>query len=369
MTADFADIVKAFRVEGILDSVTPCGSGHVNDTYIVACRQNGQHRRYTLQRINHSIFTHPQQLMDNVLRVTQHIRHKLQQEQAADIERRVLTVIPTHSGGSCCQDCHGCYWRMYQYIDEAQSRDYLSSPDMAFEAARMFGRFQRLLDLPEPKLAETIPDFHNTPKRLADFIRALESDSHNRAAEAKEEIRFVLDHAGMCDHLLRQVRQGLIPERITHNDTKISNVLFDSRTGQGICVIDLDTVMPGLSLYDFGDMVRTAACPAAEDEENLSKIRLERTFFAALVRGYISQTADFLTPAEKQHLVFAGKLITFEQMIRFLGDYLNGDSYYKISRPGHNLIRARTQMKLVQSIQEQEEALHACVNSLLETVQ
>lgn len=368
MNINFTEIVNAFQADGFFDSAIPYGSGHVNDTYLVKCRQNRKNKRYILQRINHSIFSDPPQLMDNILRVTEHIRTKLQQEGAKDIERCVLTVIPTRNCGFCYQDNNGHYWRMYHHIENVQSLDYLNCPDTAYEAARMFGRFQRLLaDLPTAKLTETIPDFHNTPKRLSDFICAVEQDSYNRAAQAKEEIQFIFENASVCDSLLQLAAKGLVPKRITHNDTKINNVLFDMHTGKGICVIDLDTVMPGLSLYDFGDMVRTATCPAAEDEQDLTKIHMDIPLFAAVVRGYIEEAACFLTDAEKQHLVIAGKLITFEQMIRFLTDYLNGDIYYKIHQPNHNLIRAKTQMTLFQSIHKQEETMNNLIKALWET--
>lgn len=355
MRHNLADIVKAFEIDGRLENTVPYGTGHINDTFLIECRKDDQTNRFVLQRINRSIFTEPQKLMDNILRVTSHIRTKLQNEGVTDIDRRVLTVIPTHDGCGCHQDEEDCYWRMYRQIERVRSWDYLNSPNQAYEAASMFGQFQRsLTDLPNPKLNETIPDFHNTPKRLRDFLGTLDKDPRNRANQAKDEIHFVIKHSQICDGLLELVQKSLIPERTTHNDTKINNILFDIGTGKGICVIDLDTVMPGLSLYDFGDMVRTATCQAAEDEKDLSKIWLDMALFEQIARGYAQETAIFLTDAEKQNLVFAGKLITFEQMIRFLGDYINGDVYYKIHRPEHNLDRARTQMKLVQLIESQE---------------
>lgn len=369
MNESFTEILEAFQIDGIGSNVIPYGTGHVNDTFLIECCQNGQKKRYILQRINHSIFTDPARLMSNILRVTDHIRTKLQKEGVTDIDRRVLTVIPTRDGDGCYQDNDGCYWRAYHHVENVQSWDYLHSPDQAYKAARMFGWFQRsLADLPEPRLYETIPDFHNTPKRLKDFIDILDRDSHNRACQARQEIQFVLRHAPICDSLLTLSKEGKIPERITHNDTKINNVLFDMTSKEGICVIDLDTVMPGLSLYDFGDMVRTATCRAAEDEQDLSKIQLEMTFFEQIAQGYAQETADFLTNAEKELLAFAGKLITFEQMIRFLGDYLNGDVYYKTHRPQHNLDRARTQMKLVQSIQIHEQHMNELTENIWKTL-
>jgi hypothetical protein len=368
MTDHLKDIVQQFQTDGVFWDAAPYGTGHVNDTHLVTCYQPSRRSTYTLQRINHAIFSDPVSLMDNIIRVTTHIQTKLAQEDFSDIQRRVLSVIPTDDGHGCYRDPKGNYWRMYRFIDGVQSYDYLNSSDHAYEAARTFGRFQRYLsDLPASMLNETIPDFHNTPKRLKVFLEILDRDPHNRAVQAKQEIRFILEHAPMCEGLLDLAGEGLIPERITHNDTKINNVLFDQDTHEGLCVIDLDTVMSGLWPYDFGDMVRTATCRASEDERDLSKVSIDVTYFEQIARGFALELSGILTDAEKQNLVFAGKLITFEQMIRFLGDYLDGDRYYKIHRPGHNLDRARTQMKLIQSIQAQEEKLHELTERIWKT--
>jgi Ser/Thr protein kinase RdoA (MazF antagonist) len=365
MTDYLKNIVQEFQTGGVFWNTSPYGTGHVNDTHLVICYQDGHRLTYTLQRINHSIFSDPVSLMDNIIRVTAHIQTKLTQEGFSDTRRCVLSVIPTLNGHGCHRDNEGNYWRMYGFIEGVRSYDYLNSPEHAYQAARTFGRFQRYLtDLPGPKLYETIPDFHNTPKRLRDFMDILDKDPCNRAAHVKEEIQFVFDNADIADQLLKLVQKGFIPERITHNDTKINNVLFDTATDKGICVIDLDTVMPGLSLYDFGDMVRTATCQAAEDEKDLSKIELDIRFFEQIARGYAQETIDFLTDTEKENLVFAGKLITFEQMVRFLGDYLNGDVYYKIHYPEHNLDRARTQTKLIRSILNQEDHMNEIENRI-----
>lgn len=369
MTDHLKKIVQEFQTDGVFWNASPYGTGHVNDTHLVICYQNGHQLTYTLQRINHSIFSDPVRLMDNIIRITAHIQTTLTQEGFSDTRRCVLSVIPTFDGHGCHQDNEGNYWRMYRFIDGVRSYDYLNSPEHAYQAARTFGRFQGYLtDLPGPKLYETIPDFHNTPNRLRDFMEILDSDPHNRASQAKEEIQFILAHTDIADHLFKLVQKGLIPERITHNDTKINNVLFDTVTDKGICVIDLDTVMPGLSLYDFGDMVRTATCQAAEDEKDLTRIQMDIRFFEQIALGYAEETVDFLTDTEKENLVFAGKLITFEQMVRFLGDYLNGDMYYKTHRPEHNLDRARTQMALVQSILTQEDQMNKIENGIWKTL-
>jgi len=272
----------------------------------------------------------------------------------------------TKYGGAYYQVTAGNVWRMYNFIENAVTYDSLQSAALAREAARMFGWFQNMLtDLPGPPLHETIVGFHNTPRRFERFQEVVKADVANRAKSAETEIDFVFENAAICHVLYNLVQRGEIPVRIAHNDAKINNVMFDTSTSQGVCVIDLDTVMPGLSVYDFGDLVRTATCPAAEDERDLSKVAVDITLFEALARGFVEGAGSFLTPVERRHLVFGGLLITFEQMIRFLTDYLAGDVYYKVHRAGHNLDRTRTQMKLTQSIIEQEEDLNRLVERAL----
>jgi Ser/Thr protein kinase RdoA (MazF antagonist) len=254
---------------------------------------------------------------------------------------------------------------MYNFIEDAVTYDTVESAESAYEVARMFGWFQKMLiDLPAPALNETIPDFHNTPARLKTLQRVLKEDVCNRAKNAKREIDFLSANADFCDVLLNLADKGEIPMRITHNDAKLNNVMLDKTTMKGVCVIDLDTVMPGLSIYDFGDMVRTTTASADEDERDLSKVSMNLPVFEVLVRGFAEQTKCFLTSSEKKHLAFAAKLITFEQFIRFLADYLAGDVYYKVRREGHNLDRARTQMKLVESIIGQEDAMNKVVERI-----
>ncbi len=364
MTYDLKVIAGNFKLDGRLVEAKPFGSGHINDTYGLVVESESRTRRYVLQRVNHHVFHDPPAMMDNIRRVTTHIQQKL--DACGDaLAARQLTVIDTEDGTGCFRDEQGNYWRVYNRIENAVTYDLLESPELAYEAARMFGWFQRMLiDLPGGRLHETIVDFHTTPKRLETFKKVLADDPCGRAAEVRTEIDFVLENADICGVLLGLVDKGEIPVRITHNDTKINNVMLDERTHRGVCVIDLDTVMPGLSLYDFGDMVRTGTNPAQEDERDLSKVEMDATLFEALVRGFAAETCGFLTPAEKKHLVFSGKLITFEQMIRFLSDHLAGDVYYKIHRPNHNLNRARTQMKLVQSIIERETEMNELVDSV-----
>lgn len=360
MERDFTSIARHFHIPGGRVDVAAIATGHIHDTYILTTR-HGRTARYVLQRINQTVFTNPPRMMDNIIRVTEHI-HSRTQETDPEIASRQLRVIGTDDSAGCYRDAAGEFWRLYNFIDNASTYDVLDSADVACEAARMFGWFQSvLIDLPGPPLHETIDAFHDTPRRLERFRETLEADVLNRAKDARREIDFVLTNAAMCDVLSTLVARGEVPVRIAHNDAKINNVMLDNDTHRGVCVIDLDTVMPGLSVYDFGDLVRTAACSAAEDERDLSKVSVDLSLFDALARGFAREVDGFLTPAERQHLAFAGKLITFEQLIRFLTDYLAGDIYYKVHRQGHNLDRSRTQMKLVQSIIEQEGPLNGLV--------
>jgi len=367
MQHDLHHIASQFRLSGKPVEFNALTAGHINDTFILTAEQKGRATRYILQRINHAVFQEPVRTMGNILRVTEHIRKKMLQTDP-ELAARQLTVFTTRDGLGCHQDADGNTWRVYNFVEDAVTHDTLASTEPAYEAARMFGWFQRMLiDLPGPPLHETIRGFHDTPRRLQVFHEVLKADTCNRAKDAETEIDFLLGHAEICDVLTGLVKTGEIPVRIAHNDAKINNVMLDKRTGRGVCVIDLDTVMPGLSIYDFGDLVRTAACRAAEDERDLSKVAVSFSMFCALARGFAREMGPSLTPAERQHLAFAGKLITFEQFIRFLTDYLAGDVYYKVHREGHNLDRCRTQMVLVQSILEQEKAMNALVEKVFQS--
>jgi hypothetical protein len=353
------EVARQFEIDGEFAGAAPYGAGHINDSYCVVFRQAGVPVRFLLQRINTRIFTNPVALMQNIQRVTSHLAAQAKGE--PDCDRRVLTLIPARDGRVWHVDADGGYWRVYRFIENARSYDAVESTEQAFQSARAFGRFQqRLVGLALPRLNDTIPDFHNTPKRFAALEQAIASDVAGRALLAKPEIEFVLAHRSIAGVLLN----ANLPERVTHNDTKFNNALLDDATGEGICVIDLDTVMPGLALYDFGDMVRTATSPAEEDERNLSRVTLQFPMFEALVRGYLSSAGGFLTKQEKEHLVSAGKVIAFEQGIRFLTDYLAGDVYYKVHREGHNLDRCRTQFKLIESIEQQEDRMNRLVRDI-----
>ncbi len=358
MTPDFPKLVDHFRFEGKFVDAMPYGFGHINDTYAARFRLgNGDMRRYIIQRINHNVFKRPDFVMHNIERVTRHMRDRIISVNG-DPMRETITLVSTIDDKTYCKSPSGEYWRAHHFIEGARAYQKADNPELYYHAARAFGRFLNLVnDLPSNQLHETIPDFHHTPKRFLAFTAALEEDPRNRAHAVKSEIDFTLTRAGETTVLTDLVASGEMPERITHNDTKFDNVMIDNVTGEGICVIDLDTVMGGLAVFDFGDSVRTGASTGAEDEPDTSKISFDLGIFDRLAHGFLEETHEFLTPTEVDHLAFGAKLITFEQGIRFLTDYLNGDVYYKTHRPEHNLDRCRTQFKLVSEMEASEDQM------------
>jgi Ser/Thr protein kinase RdoA (MazF antagonist) len=356
-------VTEGFQIWGDFISAVPYGSGHINDTYKVTMRVAGTTVHYLMQRINHEIFT-PEPVMENITRVTAHLRDKLLPA-GGEISRQTLTVIPARDGKPYVRDEDGNWWRMYLFIEGAQTYDVITDARQAFEAARAFARFQGLLaDLPSPRLHEIIPGFHNTVRRLEALDAAAEADVCGRRAAVAAEMAFVDARRQECARLVERHERGEIPERITHNDTKINNVMLDDETGVGVCVIDLDTVMPGLALYDFGDMVRTATAATQEDERDLSKVSCRINMFEALAEGYLKD-ATFLLPSEIEELVFSGRLITLTIGIRFLTDYLAGDTYFRTSRLDQNLDRCRVQFAMVRSMEEQADAMESIVRNVL----
>ena len=349
--ADLRPISNLFEMRADFVHAHAYGSGHINDTYCAWYDQAGVRVRFIHQRINDHVFRAPVQLMENVERVTRHALAVLTAAGNPESRRRTLTCIPATDGKPYAVGPDGSVWRTYPFIERARAFDELESNRQAYEVARAFGAFQNLAaDLPGARLHETIPHFHDTPRRLAALHAAMADDPHHRAAECAEEIDFALVHTADCSVVADLIAKGDIPERVTHNDTKLNNVLLDDLTAEGICVIDLDTTMPGSALYDFGDMVRTAAPTTREDDVDLAQLDVRLDRFEALVRGYLS-SATFLTPAEKAHLPFAGKLLTLECGIRFLTDHLQGDHYFKIKRPSHNLDRCRNQFAFVRALE------------------
>jgi hypothetical protein len=367
--AQLQEISKQFQIYGEILHAETCKIGHINETYSATYDQGGTRVRYIHQKINRSVFKNPAALMQNVMRVTSHLRQKLQSLQVRDLTRRCLTIVPTRDGQSFYTDSAGECWRTFVFIEGVQTFESVQSPPQAFEAGKAFGSFQHLLvDLPGGRLSDTIPHFHHTRKRFQALQQAVAKDHSNRALAAKAEIDFALRHEPIVDVLLNALAGKKIPERITHNDTKFNNVMLDTVTGEAMCVVDLDTVMPGCVLYDFGDMVRTTTSPTLEDELDLAKVRLQMVMFKKLAEGFLSAAGGFLTKAERAHIAFAGKLITFTIGLRFLTDHLAGDTYFRIHRPDHNLDRCRTQFKLVESIEQQEEAMQSFVDKMARRV-
>ncbi len=362
MNYDFPSILRRFQIEGAPGEVEPFGSGHIHETFKVSFSSPGGRAHYILQRINKNIFPEPEPLQENIQRVTTHLARKLRERGVSDYENRVLRLYPTKEGKTYYVDETGHFWRVYNMIQGGRTYDRLETLDQAFQAAKAFGLFQAdLQDLPGPPLHEILPRFHDGPWRFQQFQEALRSDPENRAAKAGPEIAFLEEHAPIFQVLPRLQAEGKLPLRITHNDTKINNVVLSDTTGEALAVIDLDTVMPGLSLFDFGDIVRTTVSDTDEDEMDLEKVRVDLNRFSAVLRGFLEGAGSFLNETERAHLVFSGKLITLIIGTRFLTDYLAGDVYFHVHRPDHNLHRARTQFKLVQSIQENEEAMNRLV--------
>lgn len=357
-------ITNAFALPGRVDRTQRFGNGLINDTYLVSTHDEsgGNTEKFIFQRINHHVFKDPASLMGNVERVCGHMRRKLGvpgNGNHGNAAQRALTLVPTRTDAflhrttaDTAGDAGDSFWRCFHFIDGCTSHDVIDSPELAYQAALQFGKFQCLMaDLNGDRLNETIPDFHHTPKRLAALKAAVQADPLGRAVGCRKEIRFALDQEPMANHLLKLNACGLIPERVTHNDTKISNVLICNKSRRGVCVVDLDTVMPGLSLYDFGDLVRTTVSPVSEESTELDSIEVRMPVFEALAAGFLEAMADVLTPAEHENLAFSGMLLTYEVAIRFLTDHLLGDPYFGAKYPDHNLHRAQNQIQLVRILQ------------------
>ena len=358
-------ISRQFHIYGDLHHVEPCKIGHINETYIATYVQGGTRIRYVHQKLNTHVFKQPEAVMDNILRVTRHQRAKLEAMGIPDISRRVLTVVPAHDGTPLYRTPSGEPWRTFVFVEGTRTFESVESPAQAYQAGLAFGRFQaQLADIPKPRLAETIPHFHDTRRRFDALLAAIKSDSHNRAATASPDIAFALDRQKWVDVILKGMAKGTLPERVTHNDSKFNNVMLDSTTHEAVCVVDLDTVMPGCALYDFGDMVRTTTSPTMEDELDLAKVHVRMPLFRRLCQGYLDGTAGMLGKHERSLIAFSGKLMTFTIGLRFLTDYLGGDTYFRVHRPQHNLDRARTQFRLVESIEKNEEAMQKFADSL-----
>jgi Ser/Thr protein kinase RdoA (MazF antagonist) len=364
---DLPRVGAAFSLPGEFRVAERWGSGHINDTFRATWESGATVRRYIHQRINDHVFPDPVAVMRNVAAVTRHVRARLTAQGVDDLDRRVLTLVPTRDGHDFHRDDEGHLWRTYLFVERSRSVDVMEHAAQAFAAGRAFGEFQVLLsDFAGPRLLETIRGFHDTPRRFSNFVRALEADLHGRAAACRVEATALLAAEAQTRVLQSLLEQGLMPERIVHNDTKLNNLLLDERTGEPLCVIDLDTVMPGLSLHDFGDLVRTGAARAAEDEPDLSKVGVDVALYEGIVRGYLSTAGPFLTAAEKQNLAAGAETIVLENALRFLTDHLEGDMYFRVHRPGHNLDRCRTQLAFFHALEARGDLLRRRIEVLAE---
>lgn len=351
-------VAARFDLPGRVQAAEPLARGYIHDSYVLTVGTRAALRRFLLQRINTDVFPRPAEVMGNIRRVTEHMRRRLEAESCRDAGRRVLTLVPTRGGKAFCRDEAGSYWRIYHFVEGTTVLGTVRVAEHAYQAGLAVGTFQRLLaDLPRPRLHETIPYFHHTPRRYEALERAIAADDHARVEAAAAEIAFARQRRDTAGLLVAAQERGEIPERVVHGDPKINNILFDAKTREAVCVVDLDTVMPGRLPCDFGDMVRSMTCTAPEDTTDLARVEMQPVLFEALTGGYLTAASELLTPAERDLLATAGKVITLEQGVRFLTDYLTGDRYYKTDRPGHNLDRCRTQFRLLASIERHEARL------------
>jgi len=360
-----SEALSAFEIDGIAMRSVRYGSGHINDTYLVETRKSdGTNGRVLLQRMNTNIFKEPDQLMGNILGVTSFLRERII-ENGGNPERETLNIIPTKDGKSYFVDSQGGYWRCYIFIEDATGYDQVENVEDFYQSAVSFGNFQRLLaDYPAETLHETIKGFHDTKARFEVFKKAVEDDVCGRVSSVREEIEFYLNREEVANVFGDLLAKGEIPLRVTHNDTKLNNILIDDETHKGICVIDLDTVMPGLAMNDFGDSIRFGASTAAEDEKNLSKVWCDMELFATYTKGFIEGCGGRLTAKEIELLPMGAKVMTFECGMRFLTDYLQGDVYFKTHREGHNLDRTRTHIKLIQDMEEKWDIMNEIVKNI-----
>ena len=358
-----SEVLEAFDFGAPVVGAIRYGCGHINDTFVVHTQpENCCCRRFILQRMSAAAFKHPDQLMENIIGVTQFLGREIEKH-GGDRSREAMEVVRPKSGADFYTDSQGGAWRLYPFVEGTVCHQTADTPELFAASGRAFGRFQQLLkDYPADTLYETIPRFHDTEDRLAKFKAAVAADKLGRVKDCQPEIDFVLSREADCSVALNALRAGKLPLRVTHNDTKLNNVLMDEVTGEGICIIDLDTVMPGLVLYDFGDSIRFGANHSAEDETDLSKVNLDVDLFAAYTAAFLEGTGGSLTDTEIEYLPWGAKLMTLECGMRFLTDHLEGDTYFHISREGQNLDRCRTQFKLVADMEARWGELEAIVN-------
>ena len=355
--SDIKDIISRF---GIDKNATAYGDGHINDTYLIEASPY----KYILQKINTAVFKNPAQLMENIERVSLFMAEEIKKD-GGDPLRETVALVKTDDGENLVETEDHEFYRMYYFVEDTVTYQSADTPERFYNAAKAFGAFQkRLAGFPADKLYEIIPDFHNTVKRFEDFSLAVEKDMLGRKKDAMPEIKFALERKNLTGIITGAIEKGEIPLRVTHNDTKLNNVLFDKKTGEAICVIDLDTVMPGSLLYDFGDGIRYGASSAAEDEKDLDKVFCRLDYFEAFAKGFLEEMGGIITEKETEYLPVSAQIIAYELGMRFLGDYLNGDIYFKTRYPSQNLDRARTQFKLVSDMENKKDAMTEIVRRL-----
>ena len=360
------EILAAYDMDGMMTDWYMLKTGHINRTYVITFNNGGKR---LLQKINTNVFKQPVELMENIVNVTDFLRKKIANE-GGDVTRETLKVFLTKDGKKYYLDSEGGYWRFYNFVEDAFSYDAIESDELFYRAGAAFGKFQsQLADFPIESLYETIPDFHHTYKRFLNLKKAEENNFANRKDEVAEELAFAFARENDTKIVVDLIEKGEIPVRVTHNDTKLNNIMFDSNTKNPICVVDLDTVMPGSALYDFGDAIRFGASTGAEDEKDLSKISIDLNLYEKYVNGFLSTAGKSLNKTEIEYLPFSAKLLTFECGMRFLTDYLDGDVYFGTAYPEHNLDRCRTQFKLVADMEAKFEEMKKITENAYNSIQ
>lgn len=360
-------ILSNFRLFGDFIDSKPFGNGYINDTFLVTFNQSGTEVKYILRKINKYVFENPKIVVNNTVNVIAHISEKLKSAGVREISNHVMKLVESNDSNFYYIDENGDYWCVIFFISNAYTLEKVTTKEEAYESAKAFGQFQKhLIDVDVTEYKDSIPNFHNLSGRIADFDLALENNSAERVEQARKEIEVVNKYKYLSERINKMLANGELPIRITHNDTKINNVMLNKETHKGQCVIDLDTVMSGTVLYDFGDMVRTSTSPADEDEEDASKVTMRLEIFEGLVKGYLGELAKVLTEIEIKNLVYGAMVIVYEQLVRFLTDFISGDVYYATKYDTHNLVRTRTQIELLKSILKQSDEMEKVVHKYAE---
>jgi len=366
MVIGIENIISHFKIYDDFVEADPFGNGHINETFLVSCKQAGLRKEYILRKINKYVFKNPEIVVANTVKAINHITKKLKESGAKDISKYVMQLIQTTDSKYYYIDDNNDYWCAVVFIKDAYTVEYVETSEQAYQAAKAFGRFQKyLIDADINEYNDSIPNFHNLENRLIAFDVALKDNVIGRVEKVTEEIELLNSYRYLAEKLTSLIKNNELPIRITHNDTKINNVMLNKETHEGICVIDLDTVMPGTVLFDFGDMVRTSTCPVEEDEKDTSKVFMRLDIFESLVNGYLEELAEVLTKVEISNLVYGSKVIIYEQAVRFLTDYIQNDIYYNTNYTEHNLVRTRTQIALLESVEQQSSEMQKIIDKYL----